>query len=158
MTLCSIIRKADLDAHETLSALHGMCFSDPWSVEEFRSLLAAANIYAFTAQDADGTEGNSGFILFRHAADEAEIITLGVAPSQRRKGVAGALLSGAVAALETDNIKWLFLEVAEDNAAALGFYRSHGFVEVGRRAGYYANANGGRRDAIVMRRPIRTRD
>ena len=44
----------------------------------------------------------------------------------------------------------LFLEVAEDNAAARALYATAGFAEAGRRRGYYAAADGGRRDALLL--------
>jgi|TARA_B100001964_G_C14071093_1_gene525917 ribosomal-protein-alanine N-acetyltransferase len=44
----------------------------------------------------------------------------------------------------------LFLEVAEDNGAALALYAGAGFVQVGRRQGYYQGA-GGARAALVLR-------
>ena len=45
-----------------------------------------------------------------------------------------------------------FLEVADTNAAARALYASAGFVEVGRRPGYYRSAGAAPRDAILMRR------
>ena len=44
----------------------------------------------------------------------------------------------------------VFLEVAEDNLAARALYERTGFVEAGRRPGYYAAADGGRRDALLL--------
>jgi ribosomal-protein-alanine N-acetyltransferase len=45
----------------------------------------------------------------------------------------------------------MFLEVATGNAAALALYRREGFVEVGRRRRYYADAS----DALVLRVNLR---
>ncbi len=47
-----------------------------------------------------------------------------------------------------------FLEVAADNAAALGLYRKAGFDAVGRRAAYYNRAKGQPADALVLRRTL----
>jgi ribosomal-protein-alanine N-acetyltransferase len=44
----------------------------------------------------------------------------------------------------------MFLEVATRNAPARELYRQFGFIEVGRRRGYYADAS----DAVVLRMNI----
>ena len=51
------------------------------------------------------------------------------------------------------NEQQLFLEVRGSNEAGLRLYEKWGFLEVGRRKGYYP-AVAGREDAIVMRRAL----
>jgi ribosomal-protein-alanine N-acetyltransferase len=63
---------------------------------------------------------------------EREILNLAVAPRYRRLGVATALLKHELSRQATH-----FLEVRESNVMALALYRKCGFIEVGRRAGYY---------------------
>jgi len=48
----------------------------------------------------------------------------------------------------------LVLEVRDSNKAARGFYGSFGFIEVGRRPGYYADPV---EDAILMRLDVEGR-
>ncbi len=86
----------------------------------------------------------SGLLLLRQAADEAEIITIGVLPQQRRTGLGGALLHDATGQLQ--QCKALFLEVSETNAGARQFYLDLGFAEAGRRKDYYADGS----DALIM--------
>jgi ribosomal-protein-alanine N-acetyltransferase len=81
----------------------------------------------------------AGFLVSREifpavdgALSEREILNLAVAPKYRRLGVATALLKH-----ELSREARHFLEVRESNVAALALYRKCGFVEVGRRAGYY---------------------
>jgi ribosomal-protein-alanine N-acetyltransferase len=45
----------------------------------------------------------------------------------------------------------LFLEVAEDNAAARRLYESYGFKQIGRRPGYYKRPGGPAMAALTMR-------
>lgn len=142
---------ADADDLDTLGALHAACFSSAWPAHDFAELLAPQYMFAFMAQDHRQGAAPCGFIVVRHAADEAEILTLGVDPSARRRGVATALLETSLTALAGENIASMFFEVAQDNAPACDFYRAHGFCEVGRRSGYYQRAPGLRCDAIVMR-------
>ena len=91
-----------------------------------------------------------GFHLSRTAADEAEIISIGVRPDARRAGIGAALLVDAMDRARAAGSAALFVEVAADNAAAIALYRRTGFAQVGRRAGYYATPAGAQ-DALVLR-------
>jgi ribosomal-protein-alanine N-acetyltransferase len=129
---------------QTLAVLHAQAFDHPWSAAEFASLLATPGTFAVAEAD--------GFILVRAIAGEAEIITLAVAPSARRQGLARRLIEQAVVRALALEAQTLFLEVAEDNVPALALYRGLGFEVVGRRRGYYARGTGvSPADALVMR-------
>lgn len=94
---------------------------------------------------ADEEEQCQGFIATRAVApDESEILSLAVAPSSRRRGLASALVEHAVKARPGG---W-FLEVRASNQAARGLYESLGFQPVGIRENYYNNPS---EAAIVMR-------
>lgn len=129
-----------------LAAIHAEAFPDPheagWSAAAFAELLGGPG--AFAVEQADG------FILMRAVADEAEILTLAVRPSARRAGLGGRLVGEGVLAAAARGAARVFLEVAEDNAAARALYARAGFVEAGRRPAYYAAADGGRRDALLL--------
>ena len=86
-----------------------------------------------------------GFLVARTlAADEQEILNLAVTPDFRRKGVARALLDHAFKGFRGA----IFLEVRESNAVAQEFYKSLGFKELSKRAGYYESPP---ESAIVMK-------
>ena len=133
---------------EALAALHAAAFEAPWSEQAIRELMRSLGVLAF--------EGESGFVMVRVLADEAEILTLAVAPEARRRGLGRALVGAAVAAAETAGARAVFLEVAEDNAAALALYEAAGFERAGLRRGYYARPGGRPRDALVLRRALNT--
>ena len=95
-----------------------------------------------------------GFALGRAVADEAELLTLAVAPGDRRHGIGTGLLADFLAEARERGAVTMFLEVAADNVAALALYRRHGFSEAGRRRGYYRDSPTHAVDAIVMRRRI----
>ena len=97
-----------------------------------------------------------GISLARVAADEAELLTIGVLPGHRQRGLAQCLLQRLLAAVRQRGANAVFLEVAEDNAVARNFYRKEGFLEVGRRPGYYGDATASTIAAIVMRRVVAT--
>ncbi|MEL6765718.1 MAG: GNAT family N-acetyltransferase [Pseudomonadota bacterium] len=92
--------------------------------------------------------------VLRFAADEAEILTLGVVPEARRRGLGTALLAASIAIAEGCGAASIFLEVAEDNDAARALYAAAGFEEVGRRDGYYERRDGSRVAALVLRRSV----
>ena len=92
----------------------------------------------------------AGLVLARMAADEAEILTFGVAPNARRRGHGAALLRGAVDGARARGAGAMFLEVAAGNAPALALYAREGFAEVGRRRRYYSDGA----DALVLRRDL----
>jgi len=137
------------DQAAILAKLHAASFDQPWTAADIAGLLDGPGGYGLAARDEAGAA--VGFILARAIAGEAEILTLAVAPSHRRQGVARALVEAAAGVAASLAAESLFLEVAADNAAAIGLYRAAGFAEVGRRRGYYAKAADAAIDALVMR-------
>lgn len=132
----------DADRAARLAALHATAFAEPWDAPAFAALLDQAGVFAVDAPD--------GFILMRAVADEAEILTLAVRPQARRRGLGGRLVGeGAVEAAARGAVR-LFLEVAADNVPARALYAQAGFVEAGRRPGYYARPDGARQDALLL--------
>ena len=127
---------------EILADLHASAFAAPWAAGAFAELLAQTGVFAETADD--------GFILIRVVADEAEILTLAVRPEARRRGLGARLVAAAVARAAALGAERLFLEVAQDNAAARGLYARSGFAEVGRRRGYYARPGATAADALTL--------
>lgn len=80
-----------------------------------------------------------GWCCSRWLDTEAELLKISVLKGKRRGGIASALLAHLVRHLAVHGVATLFLEVRADNLPALRFYRKHGFNEVGRRRGYYAD-------------------
>ncbi len=125
-----------------LAEIHAAAFATPWDAAALEALLDQAGVFVLEQPD--------GFILLRAVADEAEILTLAVYPAARRRGLATRLVrEGGIAAAARGAVR-LFLEVADDNTAARALYAGAGFVETGRRPGYYAHPDGGRRDALIL--------
>lgn len=135
------------------AALQVAAFPDePWSAEQLALILAMPGSLALVAAgDAAGVAAEDGglraLLILRRAADEAEVLTLAVAPAWRRRGLARALLRRGLARLAAEGARTVFLEVGEDNAAALALYRRLGWRAAGRRKGYYRRGA----DALVMR-------
>lgn len=144
-----MIESVSADACEQLASLHARAFDRPWSAAEIAKMLDNPAVFALMAR----ADEPSGFIMAWTAAGDGEILTVAVVPEARCKGVGATLVSAAGAAALLRGAASMHLEVAEDNAAARALYTKLGYEEAGRRAVYYAG-EGGRVDAIVMRRDL----
>jgi [ribosomal protein S18]-alanine N-acetyltransferase len=140
-----------------MARLHRSCFEEAWSRSDLAHLLAMpggfgliARLYEGGLSGLDGLRG-VGFAICRVAADESELLTIGVAPQYRRRGVAAALLRAGMERCLRVGAKSMFLEVAVDNHPAQQLYEEHGFERVGLRPDYYQRANGARASAYTMR-------
>jgi len=134
----------------SFAKLHATSFAHGWSEDEFERLLIDRNVLAHRAS-AGRSGRNLAFILSRLAAEEAEILSVAVAASQRRRGLGGQLLDHHLRALAGRGARAVFLEVDEENIAACRLYARRHFREVGRRDAYYRRPGGGSR-ALVLRR------
>jgi len=94
-----------------------------------------------------------GFVIVRHTVDQAEILTIAIDVNCRRRGYAGALLDIAETELTELGVDTLFLEVAEDNEAAIAFYKKSKFLPIGRRPAYYKREKG-RVAALTFRKRL----
>ena len=141
------IEQVGLAHADVLAALHETSFERPWSADEFARLLEMPGTLGLLAVLED--KSPAAMILCRYMSGEAEILTLAVHPTMRRAAIGTELVKAATGHLRkvTDS---LFLEVAQSNAAACTLYAALGFIEVGRRPGYYL-ISGTRQDALVMR-------
>ncbi len=142
-----VLRPAsDADLPGILS-IERIAFSDPWTADAFRSMLAQPHVLSTVAVRAGAVVGYSVAWVI---GDEAELANLAVAPPERGTGIAKRLLDHLLAELEARGGATVYLEVRDSNAAAQGLYRSRGFTAAGRRKGYYHKPT---EDAVVMRRP-----
>ena len=124
-----------------IAALHADCFAEAWDALAIARLLAMPGAYALLALRDDAPVG---FVIARQAADEVEIVSIGVLPGARRTGAGAALMRAALE--RATGAATCFLEVAEGNAAARALYLRLGFAQAGRRSRYYGNE-----DALVLR-------
>lgn len=131
-----------------LARLHQQSFITPrpWSAAEIASLLQSPHVFA----EVDA----HGFLLGRVIADEAEVLTLCVAPIARRGGVGARLLAAFMATARARGATTAFLEVAADNSAALALYARDGFTQTGQRRAYYTAPDGRSVDAALLARAI----
>lgn len=124
-----------------VSALHSRLFDEGWSEASIKSLLEHPASTSLIAVAGD-PKTIKGFVIAQLAADEAEILSIGVAPDWQRAGLGVRLIEGLIRASRRGEAQKIFLEVAEDNAAARALYAKLGFHEIGRRKAYYKRPSG----------------
>lgn len=133
---------------ERLAAIHAKGFYRGWPSAEFASFLSERDTPVYVACDAK--RRIAGFALIRIAADEAELLTIAVDAKWRGKGLGRALMRAAFNDLLMSPAKRMFLEVSEENAAAIALYKGLGFTVIAQRQGYYAKPDGSAATALVM--------
>ena len=127
-----MMRTARATDGELLETIHRAAFGDAqsWSAAFIVSQMELPGTFAIL-------EEAGGFILARCILEQAEILTLAVAPGSRRRGVASGLLALMLVRVTDLGARAVFLEVSERNAPAQALYRAHGYTQVGTRPGYY---------------------
>jgi [ribosomal protein S18]-alanine N-acetyltransferase len=128
-----------------LAAIHAAAFSPPaaWGEAAMAALLAGPGCFGLI-------DHRGGCALVRVIGEEAELLTLAVACSARRQGIGSGLLHAAMARAARSGATAIFLEVSKANRAACALYTAAGFLEIGRRRGYYFDGT----DAVVLRAPL----
>jgi ribosomal-protein-alanine N-acetyltransferase len=131
-----------------IARLHHVCFEEAWSEQAVGEVLAAPGSVAWLAT----LEGEPvGFAIARQAGDDAELLSLGVDPTTRRRSIARRLVETVIVWAGGHGAHLLFLEVAEDNDAARALYADYGYAPVGRRPDYYRGHDGRPVAALTMR-------
>lgn len=125
--------------------------TEAWSRNSYRAELAdTRHRYYVAVEDAAGALlGWAGVLVLGGAA---EILTVGVIPAARCRGLGRRMLHDLLAEARRRRAVEAFLEVRVDNAEARALYLSEGFEVVGTRPGYY---DAGRVDALTMRKDLR---
>ena len=142
-----------------VAAMQRACFpDDPWSDESVATLMDLPGHAALLLVTGGGDPQPLGpqplgFVLARAAAEDGEILSIGVHPDARGGGHGRRLVAAAERAAAALGATVLFLEVAEDNMPARALYKACGFDAVGRRPKYYRRAEG-RVAALILRRDI----
>jgi ribosomal-protein-alanine N-acetyltransferase len=135
---------AHLDA---VMAIEVTAYAFPWSRGNFVDSLAAG----YVARVLYGGDGEIlGYFVAMAGVEEMHLLNITVAPRAQHRGHACYMLDELVAVCRDRGDRQLWLEVRESNARARAIYLRRGFVQVGRRKGYYPAAHGQREDAVVM--------
>lgn len=135
-----------------MASVHAQAFDKPWDEADFEDLLEGEGIFALVVR----AEDPAGVLVCRAVGGEAEILTVGVTPWARRRGVGLSLMTAAIGTVRATGASEVFLEVDVANSAAVALYERLGFERAGLRKAYYDRGTLGRADALVMRLDLTT--
>ncbi len=132
---------------EKLSEIHKLSFQGSveqvWTPAEISSLLLNPDTQVMTIwQEAQAI----GFLMWRQAREEAEILTLCILPAWRTQGMGSQILQEFYLLAAKNKIAEIFLEVRENNAPAIRLYEKNAFKAMGQRKNYYSD-----KDALIMK-------
>lgn len=127
-----------------LVKLEQKLFSDAWTEMSLINTLHYRPDTSFVAE-LDGEP--VGYLFFMAAADEGELLRIGVSPEYRRQGVGQVLLDHMDYFVLENGIYSVWLEVRESNEPARALYEKSGFVTQGCRKKYYHRPD---EDAVIM--------
>lgn len=135
------------DAHiGQIEELERCCFSDPWS----RAMLEPELSNPLSLWLVGVCDGQVvGYVGSQSVLDGADMMNIAVHPQYRKQGIAQRLILELISLLQDRGVKSLALEVRASNKPAICLYQKLGFVQVGRRPGYYRNP---KEDAFILRK------
>jgi len=118
----------------------------PWTAGQYKEEFSSPTRHFVVALDEQHSIiGYAG--VFAPGATEADILTVGVVPDHRGKGIAKALMALITDWASAQGSTAMMLEVKIDNSEAIGLYESLGYSKLNVRKNYF----GAGLDAQVMR-------
>lgn len=141
-----VIRDFKPEDFEVLWRMDQECFPPgvSYSKPELKAYIRHRGSFTLVAEKAASREVQ-GFIV-AHSGPTGHVVTIDVNPSERRSGLGSLLLRAAEERLWSGGSRAVGLETAVDNAAALSFYKRHGYSVIRTWPRYYANGV----DALVL--------
>lgn len=164
-------------AYEDIAQISGMeqeFFSTPWSEASIGHYAQAGNTIFIVARTKEPylegpgpvpseTSGSplrntddlprkvAGYAALLCAADEGNLVSIGVRREYRRMGIATELLDILYGLAAQRGVASINLEVRESNLPAIRFYEKEGFERTGKRPGFYRNPT---EDALLYIRQL----
>ncbi|MFH0881973.1 MAG: ribosomal protein S18-alanine N-acetyltransferase [bacterium] len=134
--------KSDLRA--VASAEKKTFTKNAWKLKDFSELLRPPTGMGIVAEVNDTLVG---YLLGMQAADEAELLNIGVIPEARRQGVGRGLLKIWLERMHERGTRNIYLDVRISNHSAIQLYESFSFAVAGCRPHYYPDGE----DSLVMK-------
>lgn len=129
-------------------AIENDVYPHPWTRGNFLDSLYSG-YQAWTLREPSGAL--AGYFLLMLAVDEGHLLNISVRRDLQGQGAGRMQLDKVLAVARENGMTSVLLEVRPSNLRALAVYQRYGFVQIGRRKGYYPAEGNVREDAIVMR-------
>ncbi len=129
-----IVSKMTETTASQAAKLEKALFSHPWRDADFLASLQEESRCFLVAEEKGQVLGYCGLQI---GGDQGDVLTIGVEPSMRRRGIGQKLMEELIRETAKRGVKRLFLEVRVSNAGARGLYEKLGFQPVGKRPRYY---------------------
>jgi ribosomal-protein-alanine N-acetyltransferase len=126
--------------------------TDAWTMGQFKEELAAMprNRHYLVAQNEQNEIVGYAGAFSPDLGLDADVLTLTVAPKNRRRGIGRALLGQLIMWARMRKAPVIFLEVREGNIEASPLYESAGFEAISKRSNYYALGI----NAVIMKKDL----
>jgi ribosomal-protein-alanine N-acetyltransferase len=124
----------------------------PWSAAQYKEEFAEmprTRHFVVALDEAKAIIGYAG-VLVPAPQVEADILTVGVIPEHRGKGIARHLLALITDFAVDRQASAMMLEVKNDNVEAIGLYESLGYSKISIRKDYFGSGL----DALIMRKDL----
>ena len=122
----------------------------PWTAGQYKEEFSSPTRHFVVAVDEEQSIiGYAG--VFAPGKTEADILTVGVVPEHRGKGIAKELMALITNWAKVQGSTAMMLEVKTDNVDAIGLYESLGYLKINLRKNYF----GAGLDALVMRKELK---
>jgi len=145
-----VIRVYRPDDFATLWKIDQACFARGISYTRRELSFYVARKRGFTLVAECQGEIRGFVVAERDRQHQGHIITIDVLPEVQRSGLGSRLMAAAEKRLRGLECSVVFLEVAVDNAAALAFYKRHGYSVVHTLPRYYLDSV----DALVLAKDL----
>lgn len=141
------VRRAGIDDLSSIMAVEAACFDEErYSRDLVLFMLTDEEFATFLAEDGRAVGAASV-----HVKDgEAHLVSIGVVPEHRCRGVARALMRVAEREAISRGAARIVLQVSVLNVAAMNMYLRHGYRATHLLKGYYS----GRKDAYLMEKAL----
>jgi ribosomal-protein-alanine N-acetyltransferase len=124
----------------------------PWSAAQYKEEFAQmprTRHFVVALDEAQSIIGYAG-VLVPAPHVEADILTVGVIPEHRGKGIARQLMALITDFAVDREARAMMLEVKSDNVEAISLYESLGYSKISLRKDYFGTGL----DALIMRKEL----
>ena len=139
------IRPMQQEDRQQVQSIEELIYDFPWTLGIFKDCLKVG--YDCWVITLDQTV--IGYGVTSVAVDECHILNVCVHPDWQGHGLGRKMICNLLKLARKHRAKTAFLEVRVSNHKALQLYEHLGFMEVGRRKGYYPGKQE-REDALVL--------